>query len=65
MTFREFHRHRIFDFTMCEDAMQEPISESFDGTLDARAFDHINANTDHAHLTGIVGRFCETLRLGV
>jgi hypothetical protein len=29
--------------------MQEPVSESLDGTLDARAFDHINADTDHAH----------------
>jgi hypothetical protein len=24
--------------------------------LDARAFDHINADTDHAHLMRIVGR---------
>ena len=39
--------------------MQEPVAESFDGMLDARAFDHINADTDHAHLTGPVGRFCE------
>jgi hypothetical protein len=30
--------------------MQEPVSESLDGTLDARAFDHINADTNHAHL---------------
>jgi hypothetical protein len=45
--------------------MQEPVSESLDGTLDARALDHINADTDHAHFTGIVGRFCETPCLGV
>ena len=42
--------------------MQEPISESLDGTLDPRAFDHINADTDHAHLVtsadgpGVVGQ---------
>jgi hypothetical protein len=29
--------------------MQEAVSESLDGTLDARAFDNINANADHAH----------------
>jgi hypothetical protein len=45
--------------------MQEPVSESLDGMLDARAFDHIHADTDHAHLTGTVGRFCETPGLGV
>src|SRR4030095_12884556 len=50
MALREFHRHRIFNLTICEHAMQEPVSESFDGTLDARAFDNINANTNHAHL---------------
>src|SRR5215471_20244446 len=49
MSFREFHRHRIFDFTICEDAMQESLSESLDRMLDARTFDHINAYTDHAH----------------
>jgi hypothetical protein len=49
MAFREFHRHRIFNFSICENAVQEPVSESFDGTLDPRAFDHINADTDHAH----------------
>ena len=42
--------------------MQKPVSESLDGTLDARAFDHINADTDHAHLVssaerpGVVGQ---------
>ena len=42
--------------------MQKPVSESFDGTLDACAFDHINADTDHAHLVssadrpGVVGQ---------
>jgi hypothetical protein len=29
--------------------MQEPVSESLDGPLDPRAFDHINADADHAH----------------
>ena len=42
--------------------MQEPVSESLDGTLDARTFDYINADTDHAHLVtsadrpGVVGQ---------
>src|SRR5262245_8789950 len=50
MALREFHRHRILDFTVCEDAMQETLSESLDRTLDARAFDHINADTDYTHI---------------
>ena len=42
--------------------MQKAVSESLDGTLDARTFDHINADTDHAHLVssaerpGVVGQ---------
>ena len=36
--------------------MQEAVSESLDGTLDARAFDHINADTDHAHFITSVDR---------
>jgi hypothetical protein len=36
--------------------MQEPVSESLDGMLDARAFDHINADTDYAHFASTVGR---------
>src|SRR5262249_23186476 len=49
MSFREFHRHRILDFTVCENAVQKPIPESLDRTLDPRAFDHINADTNNAH----------------
>ena len=30
--------------------MQKPVPESLDRTLDPRAFDHINADTNHAHL---------------
>ena len=30
--------------------MQKTISESIDGTLNARAFDKINTDTDYAHL---------------
>jgi len=29
--------------------MQKSISESLDGMLNARAFDHINADTNYAH----------------
>src|SRR4029077_523735 len=65
MAFREFHRHRIFNFPIREDAMQKPVSESLDGMLDARAFDHINADADHTHLMETVGPFCETPGLGV
>jgi len=36
--------------------MQEPVSESIHGMPDPRALDNINADTDHAHLTGFVGR---------
>src|SRR5262245_13914078 len=50
MSFREFHRHRILDFTVCENAVQKPLSESLDRTLDARAFDQINADTNYTHI---------------
>jgi hypothetical protein len=36
--------------------MQEPVSESLDGTLDARAFDYINSDTNHAHLVNLAER---------
>ena len=42
--------------------MQKTVSEPLDGMLDAGAFDHINADTDHAHLVtsadrpGVVGQ---------
>jgi len=49
MSLRKFHRHRIFNLAIREDAMQESISKSLDRTLDARTFNHINADTDHTH----------------
>src|SRR4029450_3412311 len=49
MAFRKFHRHRILNFAIRENAMEEPISESLHGMLNARAFDHIHANADDAH----------------
>ena len=36
--------------------MQEPVSESLDRTLDARAFDDINADADYAHLVTLAER---------
>ena len=42
--------------------MQEPVPESLDGMLNARAFDHINADANDAHLVtsadrpGVVGQ---------
>jgi hypothetical protein len=45
--------------------MQEPISESLHGMLDARALDNIHADTENTHLMRTVGRFCETSGLGV
>src|SRR5262245_50451528 len=38
MTRREFHRHRIFDFTIGENSMEETISKPVNGALNARAF---------------------------
>src|SRR5206468_7861613 len=47
---REFHRHGIFNLTVCENAMQETVSETINGTLNARALYKIDTYTDHAHL---------------
>lgn len=66
MALREFHRHRIFDFTICENAMQETISETLHGTLDPRALDNIDADADHAHFVTQAERPCvvgQALRL--
>jgi hypothetical protein len=49
MARRKFHRHRIFNFTLGKNAMQKTISKSVNRTLNARALDKIDANTDHAH----------------
>jgi hypothetical protein len=50
MALRKFHRHRVFDFAIRENAMQKPISESINGTPNARALHKIDTNPDHAHL---------------
>src|SRR5437764_15288442 len=50
MARREFHRHGIFNLTVCENAMQETVSETINGTLNARALYKIDTYTDHAHL---------------
>src|SRR4030095_7311835 len=44
-------RHRIFDFTICENAMQKTVSKSLDRMLDTPALDNIHADTNHAHLS--------------
>ena len=36
--------------------MQEPISESLHGMLDARALDNVHADTENTHLMRTVGR---------
>jgi hypothetical protein len=45
----EFHRHRVFDFAIRENAMQKTISESINGTLNARALHKIDTDSNHAH----------------
>jgi hypothetical protein len=50
MTLRKFHRHRIFNFTICENAPQKAVSELLYGMLDAPALDNIHADTNYAHL---------------
>src|SRR5947207_1727488 len=50
MARREFHRHGVFNLTVCENAMQETVSETINGTLNARALYKIDTYTDHAHL---------------
>src|SRR5262249_5414671 len=49
MALWEFHRHRIFNLTVCENATQKAISKSLDGMLDAGPFDTIDANANYAH----------------
>ena len=49
MARREFHRHRIFDFTVGENTVEKSISETIDGMLNARAFDKIDTDAEHAH----------------
>src|SRR5262249_61654766 len=36
MSFREFHRHGILNFTICENTMKEPVCKSIIGIRDAR-----------------------------
>ncbi len=64
MTLWEFHRHRIFNFTVRENAMQKTISESFNRMLNARTLDKIDTDANYTHWR-IVGRFCETPEVGV
>src|SRR5438034_11589581 len=64
MSFWKFHRHRIFDLAIRENAMQKTITESIDGTPNTHALDKIYADTNHAHWR-IVGRFCETPEVGL
>jgi hypothetical protein len=53
MALRKFHRHRIFNFTIRENAMQKPIAESFNGTLNARALHKIDTDSNYAHLESL------------
>src|SRR5207249_6306013 len=50
MSFRKFHRHRIFDLAIRENAAQKTITESIDGTPNTHALDKIYTDTNHAHL---------------
>ena len=53
MARREFHRHRIFDFTVGKNTMEKTVPETIDGMLNARASrpDRLRCQ---AHSSGII-----------
>jgi hypothetical protein len=46
---RKFHRHRVLNLAVGKNTMEKSISKTVQGTLNARAFDKINADSEHAH----------------
>src|SRR6266487_1547482 len=70
MSLRKLHRHRIFNFTIRENAMQKTISESFNRMLNARTLDKIDTDADYAHCfrpfqrRAFVGQALRLLRAG-
>jgi hypothetical protein len=48
----EFHRHGIFNLTIRKNAVQKTVSESVNGTLNARALDKIDTDSNYAHVSG-------------
>jgi hypothetical protein len=50
MARRKFHRHRILNFAIGENAMKKAFAEAVDRVLDARAFHQVDTNAEHAHL---------------
>src|SRR5213594_332933 len=63
MSFWKFHRHRIFDLAIRENAMQKTITESSDGTPNTHALAKIYTDTNHAHLE-LSSRLRSCLALG-
>jgi hypothetical protein len=49
MARRKFHRHRILNFAIGENAMKKAFAEAVDRVLDARAFHQVNTNAEHTH----------------
>src|SRR2546422_11211309 len=45
----KFHRHRILNFAICEDAMKKTVAKTIERMLNARAFNEINTDADHTH----------------
>jgi hypothetical protein len=46
----KFHRHRILNFAISENAMKKAFAEAVDRVLDARAFHQVDTNAEHIHL---------------
>jgi hypothetical protein len=49
MTRRKFHRHRIFDFALGENAPEKFFAEAIERALDPRALDEIHPDAENAH----------------
>lgn len=45
----KFHRHRILNFAIGENAMKKAFAKTIDRVLDARAFHQVDANAEHTH----------------
>jgi len=45
-----FHRHRILNFAVGENAVKKFIAESLERTIDARALNQIDTDAEHTHV---------------
>lgn len=46
---RKFHRHRVFDLALRENAMQESFAKTIERMLNAGAFDQVHPDAYNAH----------------